>query len=115
MILKHAILTDEERDTLLRRKAEATTSDYITFETGVDPYQWVVDLHLQWEARNAKPRKTARDDEIVRLRDEEGKTFGEIGRLLLVKNPAWTGKGGKPLSRAAAEKAYHRRKGDSDK
>jgi hypothetical protein len=65
--------------------------------------------------RNAKPRNTERDDQIVRLHDEEGKSFGIIGRLLAELNPAWVGKNGKPLSRAAATKAYNRRKADGDK
>ena len=59
--------------------------------------------------RNAPPRNTKRDDEIVRLRDE-GKSFGEIPRLLLAENPRWCGKGGKAITRDAAEQAYHRRK-----
>jgi hypothetical protein len=63
------------------------------------------------EARDPKPRNRERDDEIVRLRDKQGKTFGEIPRLLLQKNPAWCGEGGKPLSRDTVEKAYSRRKG----
>lgn len=63
------------------------------------------------EARDPKPRKTDRDDEIVRLRDIEEKTFGEIGPALVRKNPKWCGKSGKPLTRDAVEKAYYRRKG----
>lgn len=61
-------------------------------------------------ARDAKPRNTERDDEIVRLRDDEDKTFGEIPRLLLQKNPSWSRKDGKPLKRDTVEKAYLRRK-----
>jgi hypothetical protein len=61
--------------------------------------------------RDPKPRNTKRDDEIVRLRDEEGRTFGEIPRLLLRMNSSWGGNNGSPLKRDAVEKAYHRRKG----
>jgi hypothetical protein len=63
------------------------------------------------EERDPKPRHTERDDEIVRLRDREGKTFGAIPRLLMQKNPKWCGEGGKLLKRDAVEKAYRRRKG----
>lgn len=63
------------------------------------------------EERDPKPRNTERDDEIVRLRDDERKTFGEIPRLLIRKNSAWVGKDGKPLTRDATERAYRRRKG----
>ena len=65
--------------------------------------------------QSPKPRKTDRDDEIVRLHDDEGVSFGAMGQELIALNPAWTRKGGAPLTRAAAEKAYHRRKGDADK
>ena len=61
--------------------------------------------------RDPKPRKTDRDDEIVRLRDVEGKSFGEIPRILLRKNQSWGSGEGKPITRDAVEKAYHRRKG----
>ena len=61
-------------------------------------------------ARDPKPRNTERDDEIVRLHDQEGRTFGQIPRLLVRKNPSWAAKDGEPMSRDAVEKAYHRRK-----
>jgi hypothetical protein len=63
------------------------------------------------QERDPKPRNTDRDDEIVRLRDQEGKTFGEIPRLLLQQNSQWCRKGGKQLTRDTVEKAYRRRKG----
>jgi hypothetical protein len=66
-----------------------------------------------------KPRKEERDAAIVRLHEQEGVSFGRMGRCLAAMNPAWVHKDGKPLSRAAAEKAYHRHKsrrsGDTDK
>jgi hypothetical protein len=65
--------------------------------------------------RNPKPRNTVRDDEIVRLHDVEGKSFGQIGRLLLQANSTWCKAPGKPLSRAAVQQAYHRRKRKTDK
>jgi hypothetical protein len=76
------ILTDEEHDTLLRRKAEATTSDYITFDTGVDPWQRLVDLHLQLEARNRRsdPETIRRNVEICDLRKQDRKLWS-LGRL----------------------------------
>lgn len=67
------------------------------------------------EARDPKPRKTDRDDELVRLHEMEGKTFGEIPRLLMEINPQWCGRDGKQLTRAAVEKAYQRRKGPRTK
>jgi hypothetical protein len=62
-----------------------------------------------------KPRNTERDEKIVALHDEDGLSFGRIGRRLAALNPRWGGKGGRPLSRDAVEKAYHRRKGRADK
>ncbi len=52
--------------------------------------------------RDAKPRHTQRDAEIVRLHDEEGKSFGEIA-LSLSRN-------GAQLSSRAAQQAYRRQK-----
>ena len=49
-----------------------------------------------------------RDKEIVRLHDEDGKTFGQIGRLLQIANEKWVGKNGKPITSNAAEHAYRR-------
>ncbi len=60
--------------------------------------------------RDPKPRKTTRDDEIVRLKDEEGKSFGEIPRLLPLINPKWAHKSGKQLTTDAVKKAYKRHK-----
>jgi hypothetical protein len=57
-------------------------------------------------ARDAKRRNSDRNGEIIRLRDEEGKKFGEIGRLLLIKNSRWCGRDGKPLRRDTIERAY---------
>jgi hypothetical protein len=62
------------------------------------------------ERRSPKRRKADRDATIVRLYDEGKVSFGRMGKCLLAINPAWAGKDGKPLSRAAAEKAYHRHK-----
>jgi hypothetical protein len=64
------------------------------------------------QKRDAKPRMTARDREIVRLRDEfSGKnrrTFGQIAKILPTINESWTGKGGKPLNAKTVEVAYFR-------
>jgi hypothetical protein len=56
--------------------------------------------------RTPKPRNAERNAEIVRLRDECNKTFGQIGTELRKINPKWVGKNGKRLSYAAVEKAY---------
>jgi hypothetical protein len=64
--------------------------------------------------RRSRPVKNAeRDEAIVHLRDQKKISFGRMGRELVSLNPAWTGKNGKPLTRAAAEKAYHRRKSNT--
>ncbi len=60
--------------------------------------------------RHRSPETIARDAEIVRLRDEEHRTFGAIPRLLLLIKPAWGRKPGQPLKRDTVEKAYHRAK-----
>jgi hypothetical protein len=69
----------------------------------------------QYLASLAKPRKTDRDDEIVRLRDVVGRTFGEIGLDLPDLNSAWVGKDGKPLGRYAVKRAYDRHKKERQK
>jgi len=48
-------------------------------------------------SRNNPPRNTDRDREIVRLYDDEGKTFGQIAQTLGKK-------------RDTVERAYHRQK-----
>jgi hypothetical protein len=53
------------------------------------------------EERDPKKRMTERDDEILRLRDQEGKSCGEIPRMLMLKNQAWVGKDGLPMNRDA--------------
>src|SRR5262249_43396383 len=60
--------------------------------------------------RNPKPINKERDAEIVRLRDECDKTFGEIPRILKGLNPAWVRQDGSPMKRDAVEQAYHRQK-----
>ncbi len=55
-------------------------------------------------------RTANRDAVIVQLRDKEALTFGVIARRLLSINPAWSRPVGRPLSRDAVEKAYHRQK-----
>jgi hypothetical protein len=96
-------VTDDEIREHLRSKREAWTNDAAKV---------VVERERERikKARDPKPRQIERTDEIVRLRDVEGKTFGEIGRILIQKNAKWCGKGGKPMTRDAVEKAYHRRK-----
>jgi hypothetical protein len=59
-----------------------------------------------------KPRKTERDDEIVRLRDEKNLPWGEIHKEIC-KKPAWATTGGeepKPITQAGLRSAYARRK-----
>ena len=68
------------------------------------------ELTSRMRSRNAGKRYQNRDDEIVRLYDVEDKTFGEIPAQLLLLNPKWCRNGGGPITRDAAEKAYHRRK-----
>jgi hypothetical protein len=60
--------------------------------------------------REVRPRNGERDAEIVRLRDQEGKSFGIIGRCLCLRNSAWVGRNGEPLTRDAVEAAYRRKK-----
>ena len=67
------------------------------------------------DAHYPKPRNTERDAEIVRLRDMEGKSFGQIPRLLIQKDQSWCGKNGRPMTRDAVERAYWRRKGQGTK
>jgi hypothetical protein len=100
---KNPSLSDEEFD----RQLEAMVNDFVANERDVVS---ALVSEQNKEKRDAKPRNTDRDDEIVRLYDVEGKTFGEIPRMLILKNPLWCGKNGKPISRDAAEKAFHRRK-----
>lgn len=57
-----------------------------------------------------KPRFADRDSQIVRLRDEENKSFGEIAILLRTLNSDWVGKEGKPMTADAVRKAYLRAK-----
>jgi hypothetical protein len=124
------LLSTEEIDSLLKQARESKTPEnlgqiliairflHVTrLQTAVDLAWEVFHYQRKLSHRNRKsdPEIIRRDTEIIRLRDKEKKTFGEIGRLLLVKNPAWSGKEGKPLSRAAVEKAYHRRKDRTDK
>jgi len=61
-----------------------------------------------------KPRMTARDDEIVRLRDQEKLDWDEI-RKRIRGNPEWAnGRDGKPVSKKALLAAYARRKKSAD-
>jgi hypothetical protein len=57
-----------------------------------------------------KPRMTERDDEIVRLRDEEQLSWKEI-RKKIRGDPRWAkGRNGKPISEGALRLAYNRHK-----
>jgi hypothetical protein len=95
---------DEDLDRLINEEAKKSLEEYEAK---------FVELSLSQfkEARDPKPRNIERDDEIVRLRDEEDQSFGEIPRLLVRKNPSWRRKNGKPLTRDAVERVYRRRKG----
>jgi len=56
------------------------------------------------------PRMTERDEEVVRLRDQEQLDWDEITKRIR-SNPAWaTGQGGKKVSKRALMAAYSRRK-----
>jgi hypothetical protein len=61
--------------------------------------------------RNPKPRKTARDDEVVRLRDEEGLEWNKI-LTSIRSNSEWAKnkKTGKLVTKQALVVAYNRRK-----
>jgi hypothetical protein len=66
--------------------------------------------------RAAKPTKTKRDMEIVRLHDEEGWSFGQIARKLMAEDPVlrkdrskWSPKEVKNWT-DKVEKGYHRMK-----
>jgi hypothetical protein len=67
-------------------------------------------IEKKLERRTPKPRKQNRDEYIVRLHDEEDKSFGQIGALLKLKNPMWVGRDGGPLKAATVKRAYYRRK-----
>jgi hypothetical protein len=60
--------------------------------------------------RTRKPRWKERDAVIVRLRDEEGMTFGQIGQELRKINREWGRPDGRTLSYKTVKVAYHRRK-----
>jgi hypothetical protein len=60
--------------------------------------------------RDAKTRNEARDKAIVRLRDEQHCTFGQIARDLPKINSTWVGANGKPLKYDTIQKAYQRMK-----
>jgi len=61
--------------------------------------------------RDPKPRNTERDKAIIRLRDEQRLTFGQIPRQLRKENPVWVASDGELLSKDTVEKAYKRAKG----
>jgi hypothetical protein len=72
---------------------------------------------IEIRKRNRQPSAIVRERNaaIVRQHDQENVSFGRMGRVLASMNPKWTDKDGKPLSRAAVEKAYHRFKSHTDK
>jgi hypothetical protein len=80
MIVNHAILTDEEYDTLFRRRVE--TNQYITFDTITDPYQYAADLLIALQSRNRRsaPKTVRRNLEICKRREENAKLW-TLGRL----------------------------------
>jgi hypothetical protein len=71
------------------------------------------------QKRDAKPRMTDRDREIVRLRNEFGgkkrRSFGQIAKIFPTINKSWTGKDGKPLNAKTVEVAYYRERDRSAK
>jgi hypothetical protein len=104
VVKQHPQASNDELYTLINEATKRSVEAYQVTHTELAKAQLK-------EKRDPKPRKTDRDEAIVRLRDEEKKTFGEIPRLLLKLNPLWCGIGGKPMSRDAVEAAYRRRKG----
>jgi hypothetical protein len=61
-------------------------------------------------ALNARPRMAARDDEIVRLKDQEGLDWTAVWHRIR-KHPAWgKGPGGKTVTKKALQVAYRRRR-----
>jgi hypothetical protein len=61
-------------------------------------------------ALNARPLMAARDDEIVRLRDQEGLDWTAVWNRIRL-NPAWAkGRNGKTVTKKALQVAYRRRK-----
>jgi AraC-like DNA-binding protein len=76
-LINCVILTPEETDTLLRRKVELLSPDYLTFESGVDPWQWVINLEFQLKARNRRsdPETVRRNVEICDRRKLDKKTW----------------------------------------
>lgn len=92
---------------LTQRKNAAFMSMSKTVDEAIAHASWLAD---EISHRTVKPRNADRDKEIVRLHDEEGKSFGEIARLLCKKNASWCRKDGKQLSRDTVERAYHRQK-----
>lgn len=105
IVKKNPGIVNEDEE--FARELEADVKQFVEHER--DVVSEMVRQKIK-EERDPKPRFEERDAEIVRLRDIENKTFGEIGRLLLLKNPEWSGRDGQPMSRDAVEKAYHRRR-----
>jgi hypothetical protein len=62
------------------------------------------------QSRDRKPSFPERDAEIVRMRDEEGLSFGQIAVRLKAKNPKWAKNDGSKLSYDAVRKAYESKK-----
>jgi hypothetical protein len=100
--------------TLLDRVYDAATvGDYPSVKGLLmnEELKRMADIFREEFRRRSRPvRNTQRDAAIVQLHDKEGVSFGGIGKRLVVMNSVWAGKNGKPLSRMAAEKAYHRYK-----
>jgi hypothetical protein len=72
LIIQHAVLTEEERDTLLRRATEAAFAEgIVTFDTGVDPWrEWAL-LFWKLQNRNRKPATPTirRNLDLIRKRE----------------------------------------------
>jgi hypothetical protein len=61
-------------------------------------------------ALNARPRMRDRDDEVVRLRDQEGMDWTGVCHRIR-RNPAWAkGRDGQPVTKRMLQVAYRRRK-----
>jgi hypothetical protein len=91
-----------EYDTLIGQIQEMQNASFKRMSETADKAIALADgLRAELDRRTPKARHHERDREIVRLHDEEGKTFGQIPHMLLQMNASWCGKNGKQLTRSA--------------
>jgi hypothetical protein len=82
MFINHAILTEAERQTLLRRATETAIAIHaLTFETGFDPWREWAEVRLSlMEAIRRRPRPSKRAD--VQQEIEEAQELQQQGLTL---------------------------------